>query len=90
MLGYDGMLTLLHASQQVLSKQNTINASDLEKELKNITDSNAIQGVTGRIAFNKENGDQDEHKPIFVEHIEGTNLVIDETHGCLLKDKCSP
>jgi ABC-type branched-subunit amino acid transport system substrate-binding protein len=88
MFGYDGMSTLLHATQQVLSKQNTINASDLEKELKNITGSNAIQGVTGRIAFNKENGDQDEHKMVFVEHTDGANLVIDEQHGCLVKDSC--
>src|SRR5205823_12065240 len=56
LLGYDALLTLLHASQQVLSRQNIINASDLEKQLKSITGSNAIQGVTGRIAFDN-NGD---------------------------------
>ena len=88
MLGYDAMLTLLHASQQALSKHNhTITPSYLEDEIKQFTGANAIQGVTGRIAFDS-NGDQEQNKMIFVEHIEGTNLVIDERRGCLQKDKC--
>ena len=88
MLSYDALLTLLHGSGQVLSTKNTINASDLTQALKQITDPNAIQGITGRIAFDSS-GDQDPSKMIFVEHIEGTHLVIDESHGCLLKEKCS-
>jgi ABC-type branched-subunit amino acid transport system substrate-binding protein len=80
---YDALLTLLYASQQILSRQNTITPSDLTEELKQITDAHPIQGVTGRIAFDT-NGDQNENKIIFMEHIEGTNLVIDEMHGCLL------
>ena len=88
MLSYDALLTLLHGSQQVLSTKNTINASDLTQALKQITGPNAIQGVTGRIAFDS-NGDQDQSKMIFVEHIEGTNLVIDERQGCLQEDNCS-
>ncbi len=89
MLGYDALLSLFHGTQQVLSTKNTINASDLEVALKKITGSNAIQGISGRIAFDSNNGDQDELKMIFVEHIEGTSLVIDEKHGCLLKDNCN-
>ena len=88
MLGYDALLTLLHGSGQVLSTKNTINASDLTQALKQITGKNAIQGVTGRIAFDS-NGNQDQNKMIFVEHIEGTWLVIDEKHGCLQRDNCS-
>ena len=98
MLSYDALLALLYGSQQVLSTKNTINASDLTQALKQITGSNAIQGITGRIVFDSK-GDQDPSKMIFVEHIQKTNLVvehtqrtnlvIDETHGCLQKDKCS-
>jgi ABC-type branched-subunit amino acid transport system substrate-binding protein len=88
MLGYDAMLTLLHGTQQALSKHNnTITPPHLEDELKQITGANAIQGITGRIAFDS-NGNQDQSKMIFVEHIEGTNLVIDEKHGCLPKNNC--
>ena len=88
MLNYDALLTLLHASKQALSKHNdTITPSYLEDELKQITGGNAIQGITGRIAF-ESNGDQDQSKMILLEHIEGTNLVIDERHGCLQKDNC--
>jgi ABC-type branched-subunit amino acid transport system substrate-binding protein len=88
MLSYDAMLTLLHGSQQALSKHNnTITPPYLENELKQITGANAIQGITGRIAFDS-NGNQEQSKMIFVEHIEGTHLVIDEKHGCLLKDNC--
>jgi len=87
MLGYDALSTLLYGSQQVLSKQNTINASDLTQALKQITVTNPLQGITGRIAFDS-NGDQDKHKIILVEHIAGTKLVIDEKQGCLLKDNC--
>jgi eukaryotic-like serine/threonine-protein kinase len=88
MLGYDALLTLLHGSQQVLSTKSTITASDLTQALKQITGSNAIQGNTGRIAFDP-NGNQDQRKIIFVEHIEGTNLVIDEKQGCLYGNNCS-
>jgi ABC-type branched-subunit amino acid transport system substrate-binding protein len=89
MLGYDGMLTLLHGTQQVLSTKNTLTPSELEGALKKITVANPIQGVTGRIAFDS-NGDQDPSKMIFVEHIEGTKLVIDEKHGCLrVTDNCN-
>ena len=45
-------------------------------------------GASSGIAFDSY-GNQDSSKMIFVEHIEGTNLVIDERHGCLLKDHCS-
>jgi eukaryotic-like serine/threonine-protein kinase len=88
MLSYDALFTLLYGSQQVLSTKNTINVSDLTQALEQITSANALQGVTGRIAFDS-NGDQDASKIIFVEHIEGTNLVVDEKHGCLQKDNCS-
>jgi ABC-type branched-subunit amino acid transport system substrate-binding protein len=89
MLSYDAMLTLLHGSEQVLSKHdNTLTPSYLEDELRQITGANAIQGVTGRIAFDSD-GNQDQGKIILVEHIEGTSLVIDEIHGCLRKDKCA-
>jgi ABC-type branched-subunit amino acid transport system substrate-binding protein len=81
--GYDALLTLLHGTQQVLSRQSTITPSDLTGELKKITSTNPIQGVTGRIAFDS-NGDQDTSKIIFMEHIKGNKLVIDEKHGCLL------
>jgi ABC-type branched-subunit amino acid transport system substrate-binding protein len=87
MLAYDGILTLLYGSEQVLSWQSTITPSDLMGKLTKITGDNAIQGITGRIAFDG-NGNQDEHKMIFVEHIEGTSLKLDEAHGCLLKDNC--
>jgi ABC-type branched-subunit amino acid transport system substrate-binding protein len=89
MLSYDAMLTLLHGSGLVLSKyNNTLTPSHLEDELKQITGANAIQGVTGRIAFDSH-GNQDQDKVIFVEHIQGTSLVIDERHGCLrVTDTC--
>jgi ABC-type branched-subunit amino acid transport system substrate-binding protein len=88
MLSYDAMLALVHGSQQVLSAHNTINASYLTEALKQITVANPVQGVTGHIAFDSY-GDQDPSKMIFVEHIERIHLVIDEQHGCLLKDSCS-
>jgi ABC-type branched-subunit amino acid transport system substrate-binding protein/DNA-binding XRE family transcriptional regulator len=87
MLSYDAMLTLLYGSGQVLSAKNTINSSDLTQALKQITLANPIQGVTGRIAFDS-NGDQYRSKVIFVEHIEGSSLKLDEKWGCLQKDKC--
>jgi hypothetical protein len=79
---------LLNSSGQVLSAKNTISVSDLTQALKQITLANPIQGVTGRIAFDS-NGDQDRSKVIFVEHIEGTSLKVDEKQGCLQKGKCS-
>src|SRR5262249_55969305 len=88
MLSYDAMLVLFYSSQQVLSQQSTISPSDLTQALKQVTGKNAIQGVTGRIAFDS-NGDQDEHKMILVEHIGGHKLVIEEKHGCLrITDNC--
>jgi ABC-type branched-subunit amino acid transport system substrate-binding protein len=89
MLGYDAMSVLLHGSQQAMSKHNhTITPPYLEDELRQITKANPIQGVTGRIAFDR-NGNQDQSKSILLEHIEGTSLKVDETVGCLLKDNCS-
>lgn len=90
MSSYDAVLTLLYASQQALSKHNnTITPSYLENELKQITVANPIQGITGRIAFDS-NGDQAPGKMIFMEHIDGNRLVIDESHGCQqVTDNCS-
>jgi ABC-type branched-subunit amino acid transport system substrate-binding protein len=87
MLGYDALSALLHGSEQVLSTKKTINASDLTQELKRVAGANEVQGITGRIAFDSY-GNQDQSKMIFVEHIDGTNLVIDEKHGCLFGNNC--
>lgn len=88
MLGYDALWTLLYSSQQVLSTQNTITPSDLTRVLHQITTTHALQGITGRIAF-KPNGDQQD-KRLLLEHIQGTNLQIDDSQGCfLLTDTCS-
>lgn len=89
MLGYDATFTLLYASQQVLSKQNTIAPSDVTQALKQIKGTNAIQGVTGRIAF-KDNGDQ-QSKRVILEHIEGTSLKVYDSQGCFrVTDNCGP
>ena len=88
MLSYDALLTLLHGSEQVLSKQQTLTPSDLTRVLHQIRGANAIQGVTGRIAF-KENGDQENMK-VILEHIQGTSLEVDDSQGCfLLTDSCA-
>ena len=87
MLGYDALLTLLHGSQQVLSTHNTLTPSELTRALRQIKGRDAIQGVTGRIAF-EENGDQN-NKRILLEHIQGTSLKVDDSQGCfLLTDAC--
>jgi len=53
-----------------------------------ITVTNPIQGITGRIAFDS-NGNQAPGKMIFIEHIDGHKLVIDGEQGCLrITDKC--
>jgi hypothetical protein len=57
LLGY--VLALLDGSGQVLSTRKTINASDLTQAHKQITGANPIQGITGHIAFNEKNVDQD-------------------------------
>jgi ABC-type branched-subunit amino acid transport system substrate-binding protein len=88
LLGYDALLTTLHASEEVLSKQHTLTSSDLTRALHQIRGTDAIQGVTGRIAF-QENGEQ-EDKRVILEHIEGTSLEVDESQGCfLLTDPCA-
>ncbi|HLZ63600.1 MAG TPA: CHAT domain-containing protein [Ktedonosporobacter sp.] len=90
MLAYDGLSTFLSATQQMLSPTTTLNPSALATRLRQITGTNAIQGISGRIAFDSiGNGNQDKHKMIFVEHIVGTKLVIDQQQGCLLKDNCN-
>jgi ABC-type branched-subunit amino acid transport system substrate-binding protein len=61
---------------------------DLTGALKQITGTNAIQGVTGRISF-KDNGDQ-QGKRIILEHVEGTSLKVDDSQGCFrLTDTCA-
>jgi eukaryotic-like serine/threonine-protein kinase len=88
MLAYDALSALLDAYQRVSSMKRTIHASDMVQALQKITGANAMQGVTGRIAFDGT-GNQVSGKMIFVEHIKGTSLVIDERHGCLQKDNCT-
>jgi ABC-type branched-subunit amino acid transport system substrate-binding protein len=85
---YDAMLTLLYASQKVLSEQHALTPSNLTEELTKITVTSPLQGVIGHIAFDS-NGDQDQNNIMFMEHIEGTNLVIDKQQGCfLVTDLC--
>jgi ABC-type branched-subunit amino acid transport system substrate-binding protein len=60
-LSYDATVVLLDAYQNVLSTRTNINAStrvtpsELRDALASITDTNAIQGVTVRIAFGTNN-----------------------------------
>jgi branched-chain amino acid transport system substrate-binding protein len=82
LLSYDALLALLRGSGQVLSRQHTLTPPDLTQALHQIRGKNAIQGVTGRIAF-KENGDQEDER-VVLEHIQGTSLQVDDIQGCLL------
>ena len=60
-LSYDATIVLLDAYQKVLSTQESVTAAthvtpaELRDALASITDANAIQGVTGRIAFGTNN-----------------------------------
>jgi ABC-type branched-subunit amino acid transport system substrate-binding protein/transcriptional regulator with XRE-family HTH domain len=88
LLGYDALLTLLHGTERLLARQQTLTPSDLTKVLHQIKGTNAIQGVTGRIAF-KANGDQEDTR-VILEHIEETGLKVDNIQGCfLLTDTCA-
>src|SRR5262249_35992872 len=90
MLAYDALSVLFDAYQRVSSPKKTIHASDMLQALQQITGANAMQGITGPIVFDSM-GNQISGKAgkmIFVEHIQGTSLVIDERQGCLQKDNC--
>lgn len=81
-------LPSIDASQKVFSGPRALTPSNLTAELMKITSTSPLQGVMGRIAFASD-GDQDQSKVMFMEHIEGTNLVIDKQQGCfLVTDLC--
>jgi ABC-type branched-subunit amino acid transport system substrate-binding protein len=59
-LAYDAMRVLLQASQTAFAdKQATLTGQDLQQALKNMTGTDAFQGVSGQIAFGQDGNPHD-------------------------------
>ncbi len=83
-LSYDAMQVLLQASQNAFtSKKAPLTRQDLQQALKNITGSQAFQGVSGQIAFG-QNGDPSD-KAVVILNVDKQGIVhILDTGGRFL------
>ena len=89
MRSYDATLALLTGSKISLSAGKTsITPADMQQGLKQITGAQALQGVTGPIAFGS-NGDPI-GKPFVVLAVDALGRIHQERlQGCLLVGSCS-
>ncbi len=87
-LSYDAMLTILKASNTVLTSNISLNPADLQKALKQITGSKAIQGVSGQISLGSDNDPT--NKAIVVLSVDSGHIVLKSVQGCFLVNQCKP
>ncbi len=86
-LSYDAMLTILKASNIVLTKNIGLSPDDLQKALQQITGSNAIQGVSGQISFGPDNDPT--NKAIVVLYVDSNGHIhLKSVEGCFLVSQC--
>ena len=91
LLSYDGLSTLLYASEIVFSSQHNDNFSfnDLQQALMHIKDQQAFQGFSGRISF----GFDQDSKAIVILYVDSNGLTRmvhpHPIYGCLIVT-CKP
>ena len=90
MLSYDATLALLQASKNVLADGNTSLTSDkLQQSLKALTGIQAVQGVSGQIAFGPDNNPLNKAVVVLSVNPHGlTQMAGSDVQGCFLKDQC--
>ncbi|HEY6406339.1 MAG TPA: hypothetical protein VIY29_02610, partial [Ktedonobacteraceae bacterium] len=87
MLSYDAMLTLLKASNIVLSTNISLTPADLQKALLQIKGAKAVQGVSGQISFGPDNDPVD--KAIVVLYVDQNGHIhLTSVQGCFLVNQC--
>jgi eukaryotic-like serine/threonine-protein kinase len=85
-LSYDAMLTILKASNTVLTSNISLTPTGLQKALQKITGSNAIQGVSGQISLGSNNDPT--NKAIVVLSVDSGHIILKSVQGCFLVNKC--
>lgn len=81
MLAYDATYTLLTASKNALAGgKSSIKPSDLQRALTQITGANAVQGVSGRIAFGADSNPIDKAVVILSVSQQGF-IQMEQDHG---------
>ncbi len=87
-LSYDAMEALLNASSGALSgTKTTMTPPDLRLALTKITGANAIQGVSGQIAFGS-NGDPINKAFVIIQVSPNNTLQVVSIQGCYIKGAC--
>ena len=86
-LSYDAMQTILTASSSALSAKPSITPDSLLQALRTIKGANAIQGVSGQIAFNAQ-GDPVNKALVILKIVQGGFFTLDSVQGCFQKGAC--
>jgi eukaryotic-like serine/threonine-protein kinase len=88
MLSYDATLVMLTASGNALTgKKTLITPNDLLQALKQINGAQAIQGVSGQIAFGSD-GNPINKAIVTLKVVNGGFFVEDSVQGCFQKGTC--
>ena len=86
-LSYDAMLSILKASNIVLTKNIGLSPDGLQKALQQITGNNALQGVSGQISFGPDNDPT--NKAIVVLTVDSNGFIhLNTVEGCFLVNQC--
>jgi eukaryotic-like serine/threonine-protein kinase len=89
MLSYDATLTMLKASNIVLSTKISLTPAGLQKALKQINGAKAVQGVSGQITIGPDNDPVD--KAIVVLFVDQNGHIhLNSVQGCFLVGQCKP
>ena len=86
-LSYDAVLTMLKATNIALTTNIGLTPDNLQKALKQITGTNAVQGVSGQIAFGTDNDPI--NKAIVVLYVDQDGHIhLNSVQGCFLVNQC--
>jgi serine/threonine protein kinase/ABC-type branched-subunit amino acid transport system substrate-binding protein len=86
-LSYDAVLTMLKATNVALTTNIGLTPDNLQKALKQITGTNAVQGVSGQIAFGTDNDPI--NKAIVVLYVDQDGHIhLNSVQGCFLVNQC--
>ena len=86
-LSYDAVLTMLKATNVALTTNIGLTPDNLQKALKQITGTNAVQGVSGQIAFGTDNDPI--NKAIVVLYVDQDGHIhLNSVQGCSLVNQC--
>jgi serine/threonine protein kinase/ABC-type branched-subunit amino acid transport system substrate-binding protein len=89
MLSYDATLTMLKASNIVLSTKISLTPAGLQKALKQINGAKAVQGVSGQITIGPDNDPV--AKAIVVLFVDQNGHIhLNSVQGCFLVGQCKP